>query len=160
QADQHHSRGWRRAAVVRPRLTRLRRRREAAVKTSRLGQHRRLPTRRLLRARADELPRAPRLELRRQDDDHVAGRADRAVYARARRLEPRRVRLQEARLDERRLPARAATRRLRGRAPDLSARAWIPLGRRPRTPLRAAGAGEDRAIRAISGVRRLPVPGG
>ena len=43
-----------------------------------------------LPAGADELPRAARLELRRQDDDHDAGRADRAVLARARRRRARR----------------------------------------------------------------------
>ena len=62
---------------------------------------------------ADELPRATRLELRRQDDDHVATRADRAVLARARRPEPGSAGLQEARLDERHVPACAAAGRVR-----------------------------------------------
>ncbi len=68
----------------------------------------------LRRARAHELPRAPRLELRRPDDDHVPGRARRAVQARPRGREPGHVRLRQARVDERRLPARPAARRVRG----------------------------------------------
>ena len=66
----------------------------------------RLPAR-----RARQLPRAARLELRRQDDDHVPRRARRALLARARVEEPGRLRLREAHVDERRLPARAARRR-------------------------------------------------
>ena len=62
---------------------------------------------------ADELPRPARLGARRRDDDHVAGRAGRALHARAGRREPRDVRLRQARLDERRLPARAVSRGVR-----------------------------------------------
>ena len=74
---------------------------------------RRLPRRGLPAGCALQLPRAARLELRRQDDDHVAPRARRALLARPRRAEPGDVRLQEARLDERRLPAQPAARRVR-----------------------------------------------
>ena len=44
----------------------------------------------LHRAGADELPRAARLGAGRRDDDHVAGRADRALLARAGRRRARR----------------------------------------------------------------------
>ena len=116
EADQHPARARRRAARLRAHARRRRRRREEALEAPRRAVARRVPRHGLLRAGADELPRAARLELRRQDDDHVARRADRAVLVRPRAAEPGDVRLQEARLDERRLPARAAARRVRGRA--------------------------------------------
>ena len=81
------------------------------------------------RAGADELPRAARLGAGRRDDDHVAGRADRALLARAGRRQPGDVRLREARLDERRLPARALAGGLRRRADRLPARAGLRLAR-------------------------------
>ena len=84
---------------------------------------RRVPRRRLPAGGADQLPRAARLELRRQDDDHVAPRADRALLARPRRAEPGDLRLREARLDERRLPARPAAGRVRARPAHVAARA-------------------------------------
>ena len=83
----------------------------------------------LRRAGADELPRPARLELRRQDDDHVARGADRALHARARGGEPGDLRLREARLDERRLPAGAAAGGVRRRARRVPARARLRLGR-------------------------------
>ena len=61
------------------------------------------------------------LGARRRDDDHVPGRAGRAIHARAGRLEPGDVRLREARLDERDLSARARRRRVRRRAARLPA---------------------------------------
>ena len=92
--------------LLRAHARRRRRRRQEALEAARRAVARRVPRHGLLRAGADELPRAARLELRRQDDDHVARRADRAVLVRPRAGEPGDVRLQEARLDERRLPAR------------------------------------------------------
>ena len=65
---------------------------------------RRVPGGRLPAGGARQLPRAPRLELRRPDDDHVARRARRALHPRPRLGEPGRLRLREARVDERRLP--------------------------------------------------------
>src|SRR5205807_5286990 len=93
-----------------------------AVEAARLRHRRGVPARGLPRACADELPRASRLELRRQDDDHVARRAHRTLYARARPPEPRGIRLSEARLDERRVLARALAGRVRGRARPLDSR--------------------------------------
>ena len=86
--DQHPARARRRPAGVRARPEHQRRRRQEAVEAARRRVGRRVPRRRLPAGGADELPRAARLELRRQDDDHVAARADRAVLARARRAEP------------------------------------------------------------------------
>ena len=106
---------------------------------------------------ARQLPRAPRLELRRQDDGHVARRARRAVHARARRREPRRLRLPEARVAERRLPARAPARRVRRPARRVPARAGLRLGRGARAQGCAARPGEDRDARRVPGVRRLPL---
>src|SRR5207244_12774368 len=138
-----------RPAGVRARARRARRRRQEAVEATRRRLDRRLPRAGLLRARADELPRAPRLELRRQDDDHVAPRADRAVLARARRAEPRDLRLPEARLDERRLPARARAGRVRVSPAPLAARAGDRLARGQGARDRAARAGEDREVLAV-----------
>ncbi len=108
----------------------------------------------LPRARAHELPRAPRLELRRPNDGHVPRRARRALLARPRRLEPGDLRLREARLAERRLPARADAGRVRGRARRLPAGAGL-RGRRGDDPrVGSARPGEDLAARRVS--RRSP----
>src|SRR5262249_53956260 len=106
-------------------------------------------------AGADELPRAARLELRRQDDGDAPPRADRAVLTRPRRGEPRNLRLPEARLAERRLPARAAPRRVRARPPSLPPRTGVRVagGARPRE--RAARTGEAREALAVSRPRAL-----
>ena len=110
EADRRARGARRRAARLRARAERLRRGRQEALEAPRRRLGRRVPRGRLHRARADELPRPARLGARRRDDDHVPGRAGRALHARARRLEPRDVRLREARLDERDLPARRSTR--------------------------------------------------
>ena len=93
--DPHGAR--RRAAAVRTRPVRPRRRRGGALEAARVGDDRRVPRQGLPARRARQLPRAARLELRRQDDDHVARRARRALLARARVEEPGRLRLREAR---------------------------------------------------------------
>ena len=103
-------RARRRAAGLRARPGRARRRRQEALQAPRGRLDRRLPRRRLPAGGADELPRAARLELRRQDDDDEPGRADRALLARAGRPEPGDLRLPEARLAERHAPARARAR--------------------------------------------------
>jgi glutamyl-tRNA synthetase len=61
--------------------------------------------RRIHRAGAPELPGAARMELRRQDDTHVARRARGALLTGACLEERGHLRLREAQLDERRLPA-------------------------------------------------------
>ena len=63
--------------------------REEALEAPRRGRRRRVPRRGLPPGGADQLPRAARLELRRQDDDHVARRARRALLARPRRSRAR-----------------------------------------------------------------------
>ncbi len=120
EPDPHPARARRRPAGLRARAEHHRRRRQEAVEAARRSVGRGVPRRGLPAGGADELPRAARLELRRQDDDHVAPRADRAVLARARRAEPGDVRLQEARLDERRVPARPAAGGVRALP-----RAWL-----------------------------------
>ena len=110
--------------------------------------------------RARQLPRAARLELRRQDDDHVPRGARRALLARARVEEPGGLRLREARLDERRLPAGALGDGVRGCPRRLAARAGLRLGRGARPASGAAGAGEDRAALGVSRLRRLPLRAG
>ena len=95
------------AAGVRARPERERRRRAQALEATRRDLGRRVPDGRISPRGAHELPRAPRLGAGRRDDDHDPRRADRALLARARRLQPGGLRLCEARLDERRLPARA-----------------------------------------------------
>ncbi len=84
--------------------------RQEALQTTRRDVGRGVPRAGVHPGGARQLPRAPRLELRRQDDRHVTRRARRALHARARRCEPRRLRLPEARVAERRLPARAPAR--------------------------------------------------
>ncbi len=90
-----------------------RRGRQEALQATRRDLGRGVPRAGLHPRGARQLPRAARLELRRQDDGHVARRARRALHARARRREPGRLRLPEARVAERRLPARAPARRVR-----------------------------------------------
>ena len=87
-ADQHPHGARRRAAGLRACPRRARRRRQEALEASRRGVDRRVPRGRLHPRGADELPRAARLELRRQDDGDDARGADRAVLARARRASP------------------------------------------------------------------------
>ena len=106
---------------------------------------------------ADELPRSARLGAGRRDDDHVDGRAGRALLARAGRRQPGDVRLREARLDERRLPARALTRGLRRGVDRLSCASRATTGRRsasarpPRScRRRSRSSGSSRASRASS----------
>ena len=93
--------------------------------------------------RARQLPRAARLELRRQDDDHVAATSCRALHARARRREPGDVRLREARLAERRVP--------RAMSPEEYADALVAYLREQ--GLRLAG-GADPTLRRRSSRRR------
>ena len=143
---------------VRARAERLRRGRQEALEASRRRLGGRVPRGGVHRAGADELPRAARLGAGRRDDDHVAGRADRALLARAGRRQPGDVRLREARLDERRLPARALAGGLRRHADRLPARAGIRLAGRA-DPCRGADrAGEDREAGGVPRVRRLPLP--
>ena len=84
------ARARRRARPCTHTARRARRGRQEALEAARRAVARRVPRRGLHRAGADELPRAARLELRRQDDDDVARRADRAVLARARAARARR----------------------------------------------------------------------
>ena len=132
--------------------------RQEALEAPRRAVDRRVPRRGLRRAGADELPRAARLELRRQDDGHVARRADRALLARARAAEPGDVRLREARLAERRLPPRAVAGRVRARAGRSTSASTARLGRGAGAPDGAARAGEDHAPRRVSPTARASLP--
>ena len=145
---------------VRARAERLRRGRQEALEASRRRLGGRVPRGGVHRAGADELPRAARLGAGRRDDDHVAGRADRALLARAGRRQPGDVRLREARLDERRLPPRALAGGLRRHADRLPARAGVRLAGGADPCGGADRAGEDREAGGVPRVRRLPLPRG
>ena len=136
-----------------------RRRRQEALEAPRRAVARRVPRHGLRPRPRYELPRAARLELRRQDDDHVARRADRAVLLRPRAVEPGHVRLPEARLDERRLPARPVAGRVRGRPDRAISASRATTGTRSGAEDRAARPGETRAPRRVPAVRELPLPG-
>ena len=145
--------------VVRAPAEHQRRRRPQALEAAQRRRARRLPRGRLPAGRALQLPRAARVELRRQDDDHVASRARRAFRSRPGRAEPRDVRLQEARLAERRLPAQPPARRVRPLALQVARRAGHRLAARSRARDGATRRGEDRDVRAVPGLRPLSVRG-
>ena len=157
EADPDPHRARRRAAALRTRPVRQRRRWGGPLQAPRLGHDRRVPRSGLPARCARQLPRAARLELRRQDDDHVPRGARRALLARARVEEPGRLRLREAHVDERRLSPGAAGEGVRGRPRRLAARAGLRLGRGARPARRAARAGEDRAALGVSRLRGLPL---
>ena len=149
----------RRAADVRPPADGARHRQEEALQAPRRGLGRGVPRPRGRPAGARQLPGARRLELRRPHDDDDRPGAGRAVLARARELEPGRVRSREARVAERRAPAGAPARRLRGVAP-----AYLEVSGSPLADAAGAGGrgGPDRPGEAphagpVRGVRRLPV---
>ena len=96
EADPDPAGARRRDPDLRARAERLRRGRQEALEAARRRLGGRVPRGRLHRAGADELPRPARLGARRRDDDHVAGRADRALHARAGRREPGDVRLRRS----------------------------------------------------------------
>ena len=158
EADQRAARARSGAARLRACPERLRRGREEALEAPWSGVRRRVPGGWLPRGGADELPRAARLGAGRRDDDHVGRRAGRALLARSCRVEPGDLRLREARLDERRLPARAAAGRVCGAPRRLPARAGARLAGGARSRRRADRAGEDRSLRRVPGLRRVPVP--
>ena len=89
----------------------LRARRQEALQAARRRLGGGVPARRLLRARAPQLPRAPRLELRRSHRDLQPRRPRPALHPRAGRREPGGLRLRQAQAPERRLRARALARR-------------------------------------------------
>jgi glutamyl/glutaminyl-tRNA synthetase len=106
-------------------------------------------------AGADELPRAARLELRRQDDDHVAPRADRAFLPGESKSSP-------ATFDFQKLDWMNGVY-LRDLQPEeyaLDLRRWLAeprhrLAGRARERNRAAGAGEDREVLAVPRLRAV-----
>ena len=109
---------------------------------------------------ADELPRAPRLELRRQDDGDEPRRARRALLPRAGRASPATFDYAEARLVERRLPARAPDRRLRRGAASPGSASRASTGPRSASGQPAARPGEDRAVLPVPRLRPLPLRAG
>ena len=125
------------AARVRAPGEHPRRGREEALQTARGGLGRGAPRRGLHPRGARQLPRPARLELRRQDDDHVARGARRALHPRARGGEPGGLRLQEARMAERHVSPRSPAGRVRRPARHVSAGAGKRLGRGARAPLRS-----------------------
>ena len=159
EADQHPPRARRRAAALRARAAR---RSAPTARSSRSGTARSRSTSSGMpattRRALAELPRAARLELRRQDDDHVARRVGRALHARPRRPSP-------ATFDYEKLDWLNGMY-LRALSPDEYADALVTylrerglrLGRGAGPARRAARAGEDRALRRVPGLRRLPLP--
>ena len=130
-----------------------------ALEASRSRVGRRVPRGGLRPRGAHELPRAARLGAGRRDDDHVARRARRALLARARRLEPRDVRLREARLDERRCTCAHSrpTSTRRGSSPISASR--DATGRRSAfAPPRRSCRRRSAASTSSPGFAGLPVP--
>ena len=99
-----------------------------------------------------QLPRARRLELRRPHDDDDRPGAGRAVLARARELEPGRVRPRQARVAERRAPAGAPACRVHGVAPARTSRSRAPRwrGSRSGSPRRPRSSRRSSALSASS----------
>ena len=147
-----------RATGVRPRREHPRHRRQEALEAPRRRLGRRVSRRGLHPGRRRQLPRPDRLGARRRDDDHDAERDRRAVRPRDGERQPRDVRLREARLDERRPPPRARAEGLRGPARPVGRRARTRLAGRARPRGGRDRAGEDRALRRVPHVRRLPLP--